>query len=459
MVRRTFRFLKPLGIALLILALAPCVAEFVLRVVSCRRELTTDRDDNRVALVRSWHTFHELEPLQRTTVRVADSDPVEFRTNSLGLRGDEIADPKPLGVFRVVCLGDETILAPEIAENEVLSRILEAELQERSRVRVEVVNAGVPGYCPLLSYLQFRHRLTGLEPDLVVAHFDPTDVWDDRRFRRLTDLGPGERPLVCSHPDLLTDPVMKPLSESFLTLRLGERLLADWLSSDSGSGPSRSDNPRSRYAWLADDSGDWALQVGLALSACEHLADFCRDADIRLLLATHPAPWQVSTTASRGARIPEKNGIYPGTLFERSEPLQRIHEFARSRKLILCDVTGSFRNASSPDLLFQEDSHGFSPLGHRLYADQLAAAILLSVDGPWKSDTINDPAMLPAGFEQGEPPPQGGLRNTARPARANHPASVSPASRGGLTPLLLPPSDLPATGLAPQNAPRYSPRR
>ena len=438
MVRRTLRFLKPLGIALLILALVPCVVEFALRVVWCRRELTVDRESNRVALVRSWHTFHELEPLQKTEIAVPDAEPVELRTNSLGLRGDEIADPKPPGVYRIVCLGDEVILGPELNESELLTRILQDELQQRSRVSIEVINAGVPSYCPLLSYLQFRHRLEGLNPDLIVAHFDPSDVFDDRRFRRLTDLGPSERPLVCTHPDLLTDPMTKPLSESFLTLRLGERFLAKWLSSESGKDSSRADNPRSRYAWLADDRGDWALQVGLALSAYGHLAEFCRDADIRLLLASHPAPWQVSTTASRGARIPEQNGIYPGALFELVEPLERVHEFARSRNLILCDVTGSFRNASSPDLLFQENTHGFSSLGHRLYADQLAAAILLSVDGPWKSETINEPTMLPAGFER---PVQSGAASPqlaprlSLPVRPNRPASLPP----GETPVLVPP--------------------
>lgn len=438
MVRRTLRFLKPLGIALLILALVPCVVEFALRIAWCRRELTVDRESNRVALARSWHTFHELEPLQKIEIAVPDADPVEFRTNSLGLRGDEIADPKPPGVFRIVCLGDEVILGPEVSESDLLTRVLEDELQQRSRVRIEVINAGVPSYCPLLSYLQFRHRLEGLDPDLVVAHFDPSDVFDDRRFRRLTDLGPAERPLVCTHPDLLTDPITKPLSESFLTLRLGERFLAKWLRRDAGSDSSRADNPRSRYAWLADDRGDWALQVGLALSAYEHLAEFCREADIRLLLASHPAPWQVSTTASRGARIPEQNGVYPGALFELVEPLERVHEFARSRNLILCDVTGSFRNASSPDLLFQDETHGFSPLGHRLYADQLAAAILLSVDGPWKTETIDEPAMLPAGFEQSEPPilnarPQ--APRLAQPIRPNRPASLPPDE----APLLVPP--------------------
>ncbi|MBI1315032.1 hypothetical protein GC176_27390 [bacterium] len=452
MVRRTFRFLKPLGIALLILALAPCVAEFVLRIVWCRRELTTDRDSHRVALAPSWFTFHELEPLQKIRIPVPDAEPVEFRTNSLGLRGDEIADPKPPGVFRIVCLGDEVILAPEIAEAETLARVLENELQQRSRVRIEVINAGVPGYCPLLSYLQFRHRLEGLQPDLIVACFDPSDVFDDRRFRRLTDLGPGERPLVCTHPDLLTEPMTKPLGESFLTLRLGERVLAKWLSRDTGDDPSRADNPRSRYAWLADDRGDWTLQIGLALSAYEHLAEFCREADIRLLLASHPAPWQVSTTASRGARIPEKNGVYPGALFERVEPLERIHEFARSRRLILCDVTGTFRSASTPDLLFQDSTHGFSSLGHRLYADQLAAAILLSVDGPWKSETVNEPAMLPAAFERPVRPDlsslpesnfQSGASQFGQPARPNRPARLTPGDPQLLVPPTLAPPQIP----------------
>ena len=401
MIRRTLKSLKPISLALLVLVLAPCVVEFAFRIAACRSQLKTSEVRAVLATTPSWFTHHELEPLQRVSVAGTGSQmPVELRTNSLGLRGPEISIPKPAGTLRVLCLGDETVLGTAVDEPQTFCRLIQDRLQTRTKQRIEVINAGVPDFCPLLSYLHFRHRLLTLEPDVIIAHFDMTDVWDDRRFRRLTELSSHEEPLLCAAPGLSTVPVTKPLTQNFLSWQWAQNKIADTIGQKQTTHARSVDDPRSRYAWLSDENSLWTLQTELALSPLTHLASLCEQKGIRLLLAAHPAPWQLSATASRGARIPKLNGIHPGTLIETTRPQELIAEYAATTALPFCDAISMFRRYESVDDLFQADSTQLSEAGHRYYAAVLTSLLLERVPdfgGP-RPDYV--PAGRPAELAQ-----------------------------------------------------------
>lgn len=386
MIRRVLKNLKPISLAVLVLLLAPCVLEFVLRLSACRTGFRSAAERSTASTVPSWHTHHELEPFQALDLPAdsgAAGQPIEFRTSSLGLRGREVAVPKPHDVFRIICVGDETLLAADIDEEKTFCRVLERRLQAISDRPIEVINAGVPDFCPLLSFLHVKHRLAGLDPDLIIAHFDMSDVWDDWRFRRLTDLGQHEQPLVCVHPSLNSQPRIQPLTENFLVWDLVQRGIGGIFGgAPDRRGDDSPDEARTMYDWLSDDSGEWTLPLSLTLSAWDHLSAHCQGRGTRLLLAVHPAPWQISPTASRGARVPELNGVYPGTEFDATVPFERIREFARERQLPLCDVSTAFRSIRDPDNLFQSSTRGFSPAGHELYAAQLHMAIRRLIPEP-----------------------------------------------------------------------------
>ena len=422
MIRRVLIRLKPFGLALVVLALAPCVVEFALRLSACRSGFEARMPANEIATVQSWHTHHELEPFQAVDVPAdkvsgEPAEAIEFRTNSIGLRGAEVTVPKPGKVFRVVCVGDETILAAEIAENDTFCKVLERRMQALSSGRIEVINAGVPDFCPLLSFLQVRHRLAGLDPDLIIAHFDMTDVWDDQRFRRLTDINPAEQPLVCVNPLLSGEPRSRPLTDNFLTWRWAQESLGGVFGGDvNRPGDDAYGDRGAQFAWLADESGEAALPLSLALSAWKHLADYCRGRNTRLILAVHPAPWQVSPTASPGARQPELNGIYPGTEFGSALPFERVREFARELQLPLCDVSPAFRSTQNPDTLFQKSTRGFSPAGHELYAAQLFSTLrqVLSAPTPGATHILPAGAIRRTRSEETSPGPPGTSANSPR---------------------------------------------
>lgn len=441
--RRVFARLKPVGLALLVLALTPCVLEFGLRLSACRSGFRDQQSTDIVSTVPSWHTHHELEPFQAIDRPASGRDQsdqseqpdktVEFRTSGVGLRGSEIAVPKPRGVFRIICIGDETVLAPEISEQNTFCKVLERRLQAVSGGPVEVINAGVPDFCPLLSFLQVRHRLAGLDPDLIIAHFDMTDVWDDQRFRRLTDIDTSEQPLVCVNPRLSNQPRSRPLTENFLTWQWAQSALHGVFGGDANRpGDDAYSDRRAQFHWLTDKSGEAALPLSLTLSAWEHLAEYCRARNTRLVLAVHPAPWQISSTASRGARDPNLNGIYPGTKFDSELPFERIREFASERRLPLCDVSPAFRSTRNPDDLFQASSRGFSAAGHALYAAQLAGVVRRTLSQPVSSGSPVQPASaaLPGGVNPIFTPPGSRFGTSANvPRTIAVPTDLAPISR------------------------------
>ena len=115
MVRSLLPFPKHLVIAIGLLGLSICGVEFGLHLHDACL-LSTGSYSERNACAPSWTVHHLLKP----DVRITTTDPdtgtqVSWRTNSLGLRGPEYEIPKPVGVYRIVCLGDDSTLAPETA--------------------------------------------------------------------------------------------------------------------------------------------------------------------------------------------------------------------------------------------------------------------------------------------------------------------------------------------------------
>lgn len=89
--------------------------------------------------------------------------------NRHGYRGPDFELRKPPATLRVVMLGGSTVYAPAVAEEETSAQRLEARLAPvLAPRRVEVVNAGVPGWTSRETRMQLAGRVLALEPDAVV---------------------------------------------------------------------------------------------------------------------------------------------------------------------------------------------------------------------------------------------------------------------------------------------------
>ncbi len=373
MIRRLGRFLKPLLLAVLTLAVLPCVVEFWLRWQEFRIGrpiLSGDLKDELVA--PSWLTHHQLKPSRRISIKNPDTgEVVETQTNSFSLRGSEPALPKQTESIRVVVLGDETVLGLEVADEETFAFRLQESLTTAWQRPVEVINAAVPGDCPLIAALRLRHELAVLRPDLVICHFDMSDVADDYLLRRLTILGRGDEPLACPHP-FLEKPVRgvgQQVGDHFLVARFAQRQLANlWRTKRPEEFTDDIDHPFGKYAWVMDDSPDWSQHIQHAFSA---LADVHKSASLsgsRLLITTCPTPWQVSPRASSGRGVRAACGIPEDTVYQSELPFRLLAEFVKQRSLVICDSSSVFREAVNSDQLFLSNAPRLSATGHELYA-------------------------------------------------------------------------------------------
>jgi lysophospholipase L1-like esterase len=99
-----------------------------------------------------------------------------------GWRNPPVLLPKPAGTCRVLVIGDSVAFGWGVAEDEAFPRVVERLLAAAGWPgdgrRVEVVNAGVPGWGAPNELVFLRDEGLGLEPDLVLVTLVNNDLTD-----------------------------------------------------------------------------------------------------------------------------------------------------------------------------------------------------------------------------------------------------------------------------------------
>lgn len=105
---------------------------------------------------------------------------VPIRTNSLGLRSADVADPKPADVLRILALGDSVTFGWGLrGEDTYPSQLASLLATLRPNQRFEVINAGVSGYGTWQQALWLEQSGPDLQPDVVVVQAHLNDAADD----------------------------------------------------------------------------------------------------------------------------------------------------------------------------------------------------------------------------------------------------------------------------------------
>jgi len=397
-VRFAGRSLRALLQAVVLLVVLLCVLEVGVRLFESPgdRVMMSGHDAD---LVRpSWTSGQTLRRLVRLETVVGDRS-VSLRINSLGLRGSEPTLPKPADVLRVVCLGDERVLAPGVPREQTFCHRLQVSLQKRSARRVEVINAGVPGDCPLLSLLRVRHELLALDADLWLLSFDMSDVADDYRLRPRLIADRSGRPLACPHPSLVVRQAnaWQQLCDRFRLVDWGSRQLGSlWTRTLVEPPASDPGSAQGQYAWLGDAPPDWTLHIEQALQPIARLRTLCRG---KLAVAVCPAPWQVARNETRQRDVRVRLGVPEDSFFTSDAPFRILGDYARQHEIPLCDLSAAFRAEAERVSLFQADRAELSPAGHELVARLLAERLT----GPrmaWWAEPETDGGVVPAAVER-----------------------------------------------------------
>jgi GDSL-like Lipase/Acylhydrolase family len=317
--------------------------------------------------IRSWTVHHALRP--------GYSSP-NIHINSFGLRSPEVAVPKPAGTVRILLLGDSFTFGLRVRDDETFGRRLEERLRSASgSTPIEVVSAGVISYCPLLEYLQYRHQLHVLEPDLVVLNFDMSDVQDHMAYSRDAVLGSDGVPLFVTEPSLAhqTPSAMPKL------------LLFEWIERRVQGARGRVESTlqgvpfvrdQDRYLWTFDAGPDWDVEARAAMAPIQHLSQLLERDRIALLVATYPQPWQVSADATPIPPIRDQYGVGRNTVHLNDRPFKKLASFASEHQIPFVNATDAFRNDATPSTLFLGNDFHFTPRGHQVYADVLGRFII-----------------------------------------------------------------------------------
>ncbi len=137
-------------------------------------------------LVPDPYRHHALVPDSFAELRQADFQYIQ-RVNRLGLRGAEVTVEKPPGTRRVLMLGDSFTMGKGVQDNETFSVLVEQMLQASLKAcnggNVEVLNAGVDSYAPILELLYLKRDLTRFSPDLVILNLDHSDLVQESAYR------------------------------------------------------------------------------------------------------------------------------------------------------------------------------------------------------------------------------------------------------------------------------------
>jgi lysophospholipase L1-like esterase len=97
---------------------------------------------------------------------------IDYRINNLGLRGGDVAVPKPPGTRRILCLGDSFTFGEGVREDDAWPQRLGRALGPST----QVINAGIQGYDldAEMAYLYLYGRK--LAPDVVILAFFMNDA-------------------------------------------------------------------------------------------------------------------------------------------------------------------------------------------------------------------------------------------------------------------------------------------
>jgi lysophospholipase L1-like esterase len=343
------------------------------------------------------HFHHRPRPYSEQRYTSPEFD-ATVRTNRFGLRGPDPAIPKPSGTLRLLVLGDSYTVGYNVREEETFAALIEQRLRARG-LPVEVINAGVSGYSPLLHYISLRDQYLQFEPDLVILWYDLGDLQDDYRYQKNL-IRDGTGAIVRCDPRYVH----------------GRWSLREWLMNHSALAKyldvklvntARKVRVLGLRGYLeAKLRGERAKVAISRLKASQRADDlleterflFARDYATPKLIAPY---WEISAGYLRlirdlltSRRIPLVIGIYPyGMLagpnqwgegrtfwgFERGRTydaslFQAIFErFAREERLPLLDTFPRFREAAAREKLFYDWDGHFTPAGHRVVADATAA--------------------------------------------------------------------------------------
>jgi lysophospholipase L1-like esterase len=294
--------------------------------------------------------------------------------NAAGFRGREFTPKRP-GVFRILALGDSCTfgVAPPSLGHYVRApypRLLEKMIDLKNGPdRVEVLNAGTPGYNSYQGLLLLRTKLRGLDPDLITVRFGWNDHLMSATSSRSSPFRDSSNPILRGLKGILRRTAIYPFAVR-VALEIDARTRPE---------PSR----RLPTEWVP------TLSLEDYEAALRSIVELGRARGARVWLLTAPQAF------SSEAALKRYEALQPDAIARVLLRFSGISTFARMREIHdryndatrevaaeldapLVDMDGIYRQAEEDDLFSIEDGLHPTPRGHLLEARTLYRELLRS---------------------------------------------------------------------------------
>lgn len=280
---------------------------------------------------------------------------VTYKINSLGLRDKEYYPKKPDNTYRILILGDSFTEGWGVEQEQSYPKQLEQMLKEKvTGKKVEVINAGVASYSPVLEYLYLKEKGLQLNPDLVILAFDMTDFLEDLGFSKQTTFDETGKPLSVK-PQLPAYQKVYLNNLKANTANISYHGLSSFLQKHFAllrTILSQKPNKLDPSGLFWPNEQEWSMvNKNLLL-----VKDLLVQNNTKFLLVTYPYQDQL-----KDQRL--------------LNPLQKLATFASENNIDFLDVTSDFKNYNTQDLYIKNDVH-FSPKGYEILSSSLAKYLL-----------------------------------------------------------------------------------
>ncbi|MDG2130445.1 MAG: GDSL-type esterase/lipase family protein [Fuerstiella sp.] len=255
-------------------------------------------------------------------------------SNSLGFRCPEFSLAKASDTLRVVCFGDSSTFGIGARMEDTWPAQLQQLLTDKiargnpaatdtARVRrIEVINAGVPGYTSHQGLQHMRQKLDDLDPDIVMASYANNDFWhwDDQ-----TDAQQAAR--LNQHGDL-HDFLMHSRCLQLLDAAISQVRSAADTETIASASPNQHWAQAATFNYFAPND-EWIRRVPLESfrDNVNQMADMCEQRNLPLILVKWPD--QPQAAGNWSPRI-----VYQDVL----------EEIAAQRRLQIADVVELFQD-------------------------------------------------------------------------------------------------------------------
>src|SRR5262245_14050504 len=108
-------------------------------------------------IIADQYRHHKLVPNKHSEIKTSEYSYIQT-VNNLGLRGHDIQLKKALDHYRILMLGDSFTMGKGVNDDKTFSALLEESLNNNNNTvsnktkNIEVLNAGVDSYSPILSF-------------------------------------------------------------------------------------------------------------------------------------------------------------------------------------------------------------------------------------------------------------------------------------------------------------------